>query len=254
MDKGIKLSIRLLSGMNDIGDYWKYYLPANSNAIMDFMEPLSISIKSPIQKGPLPKDTGRAMKIFVDNGKRWQDSQELINAFMQLWPSILKLIAGLSKETVDLVYFSGQATQTELLSLWPFLPFEFGNNNRFFVSEIRKLNRTHNSVPIWFCVEYSHDFFTKLTCSEECQFSYGTTVMGMSVVEPQVDSYLQKDLIDKTILENVLREKFLRCWWLCDPDFEGMIIWHKDYSGKDLMKNLIDVVKKEAKKIGLRID
>jgi len=254
MYKDNKLSIKLLSGVGGLADNWRNYLPADSQVLTDFKEPLSIFIKAPKQAGRPPKDMGRAMKIFVDNSQRWQDSQAMIDAFIKIWPNLLRFVAGLSKETVEFLYFSGQATQDGLFSLWPHLPFEFGKKNRFFVSEVSKLERTHHSVPTWFCVEYSHDFFKKLANSKRCQFSYGTTIMGISVNEPAVDKCLQKDFINKTLLEDTLKESYLRCWWLCDPDLEGITIWHKDYSGNDLLEDLQDKIKGKAKKIGLRIE
>ncbi len=254
MYKDNKLSVKLALGVGGQAANWKNYLPTDSKVLMSFKEPLSISIKAPIQAGPLPKDMGRATKIFVDNSHRWQDSQAMIDAFIKIWPNLLRFIAGLSKETVELLNFSGEATQHELFSLWPYLPFEFGKKNRFFVSEIRKLEKTENAASVWLCVEYSHDYFKKIANSKRCQFSYGTTIMGISVIEPAVDICLQKDLINKTILEDTLKESYLRCWWLCDPDFEGMTIWHKDCSGNDLLADLQDKIKRQANKTGLRLE
>lgn len=74
MYKDNKLSIKLSLGVGGIAANWKNYLPADSKVLMSFKEPLSISIKAPMQAGPPPKDMGRKMKIFVDNSHRWQDS------------------------------------------------------------------------------------------------------------------------------------------------------------------------------------
>lgn len=254
MYKDNKLSIKLLSGICGLSDNWKYYLPENSKALEDFRESLSISIKTSIQTVPPPKDSERAMKIFVGDEQKWQDSQSVIDAFIQIWPVILRFIAELSNETVELLYFSGNATHDELFSLWPYLPFEFEDNNRFYVSEISKLKSTQRSVPMWFCVEYSHEFFEQLATPERCELGYGTTIMGISVADAEVEKYLQKDLIDKSVLEEILQEKYLRCWWLCDPDFEGMTIWHKDYSGKDMLGNLRSLIENKAEQIGLDLE
>lgn len=253
MAKENQLTVELSSGNKRLAVAQRYYLAANSKAIDYFRDPVSISIKAPIRSEPPPKEPRRHMKIFVGDTPKWQDSQVIIDAFSQLWVEVLRFVAGLSTATVELVYFSGQATESELFSLWPYLPFEFGNEKRFYISEVHKLTQTPNSASMRLCVEYSYDDFKRMTSPDGFEYQYGMTIMGISVVEDKVDTYLQKHLLDKAVLKEVIENKDVRCWWFCDSDFEGMTICHKDYSGNDLLGRLQDQIKGQVEDIGGQI-
>ncbi|MBW7992640.1 MAG: hypothetical protein FVQ84_21850 [Planctomycetes bacterium] len=243
MAKENQLTVELSSGNKRLAIAQRYYLPANSNAIDYFRDTVSIFIKPTIRSESHFKPTSHAMKIFVGDTPKWQDSQPIIDAFGQLWVEILRFVAGLSNTTVELVYFSGQATKSEIFSLWPYLPFDFRNDKRFYLSEVRKLTKTLDTASIWLCVEYFYDDFKRMTGPDGFKYSYGTTIMGISTVEDKVDTYLQKNLLDKSVLKEVIKDKDVRCWWFCDSDFEGMTICHKDYSSDDLLGRLQNEIK-----------
>jgi len=180
-----------------------------------------------------------------------------MDAFRALWPGLLKTIAGTSGETVGLVYFSGMATHSGLFTLWPYMPFgDDGDDEdkRFYVSEVCKESRTSIPAPLWLCFEYSHDAFEGLAGLDGFEFTYGNTIMGMFVAESKVAKYLRKDLLDKTLLDEILRDNDLRCWWLCDADFEGMTIWHKDYAGEDLLRRVHEDIKGQVTKLGFDLE
>jgi len=245
-----QLTVELSSGNKRLANAQRYYLEENSKVKEYFRDPMSIFIKGAIRSEQPPKEPWHAMKMFVGDTPKWQDSQAIIDAFGHLWVEVLHFVAGLSPAIVELAYFSGQATESELFSLWPYMPFEFGNDTRFYISEVRKITKTPNSASMWLCVEYSYDDFKRMISPEGFQYQYGTTIMGISVVEDKVDTYLQKNLLNKAVLKEVIMDKDVRCWWFCDSDFEGMTICHKDYSSNDLLGRLQDVIKGQVEDMG----
>lgn len=106
---------------------------------------------------------------------------------------------------------------------------------------------------MWLCVEYCYDDFKRMTGPDGFEFTYGTTIMGLSVLEGKVETHLQKDLIDKAVLEETLRNEDIRCWWFCNTDFDGMTVWHKDYTGEDLLNLLKDEIREQVELLGGRI-
>jgi len=237
-----KPSIELHVGRDGRAGEWTHYLPPDSRAIERFREPVTIVIKGPVIPGPHPETPDRAAKVFVAGAPRWQDAQTLIDTFAQLWPDTLQLIAEMSAGTVGLVYFAGPAAPGELLSLWSCMP----DNGRFFIGEMCKDARGRNLPWGRVCIEYTSEDFKQVAGPDGFDCAYGTYVMGVSIPEFKVASYLRNDLFDKTTLDRSLEDEDLRCWWFCDSDFEGMTIWHKDFSGDELSSRLQEVIDKRG--------
>jgi len=202
--------------------------------------PNSAIVKDPIWK-----------KMWLSNYMRqgWVNADGLIDAFAQLWPEVLECIARFGSDVTHLVYFSSPATDEDLYSLWPYMPFGSRDDKRFFVSEAYRDTRTR--LPLgWLCVEYTYDNFKRMAGPDGFGFRYGTTIMGVSVRNAKVDEYLRMDLLGEGILEKALASNDLRCWWFCDADFEGVTIWHKDISGPDLLECLRHVVERDKRDRG----
>ena len=130
-----------------------------------------------------------------------------------------------------------------MFELWPYLPFGSHDEARFYVSEVRRDSRADACARVWLGVEYGYEGFRQLAGPEGFEYSYGTTIMGMSVAEASVKEYLSRDPLDENALEESLENPDVRCWWLCDADFEGMTIWHKDLEGNELAKHLESLVR-----------
>ena len=246
-----ELHFRVHSGADGISTDWRLFLPHESQIIRRFSELVTIWLRGEIVSGSPPPGPDRATKIFVEDAPKWQDSQAVIDAFALLWPDMLEVIAHATPNTVSLVYFSGPATHDELFSVWPYLPLEFRDDRRFFVSEICKCSRKIGTIRGRICIEYVHDEFKQLAGPEGFSYSYGTTVMGVSVSDARVDAYLKRNLLDKNVLEESLQDDGLRCWWFCDTDFEGMTIWHKDLEAGTLSRLLRDELTARANAAGL---
>jgi len=75
--------------------------------------------------------------------------------------------------------------------------------------------------------------------------------MGVSVSEAKAAQYLRLDVLNKDALEKALGDEYLRCWWFCDTDFEGMTLWHKDLSERQLEECLSEALRAPAERLGL---
>ncbi|MGE5293333.1 MAG: hypothetical protein ACM3VT_00750 [Solirubrobacterales bacterium] len=221
---------------------WRYYLPTDSRATEGFSDPVSIILR--LIRSHAPEDSEGHTKGDSGGEVVWGNRNAVVDAFTQLWPDVLQHIAGLGHDTVHLVYFSAPATEGELCSLWPYMPFGIKDKKHFFVSEV--FRDSHTPCPSgWLCVEYAYEDFKRMTGPEGFGFPYGTTIMGLSVKRADSDEFLKMDPLDKDVLERALGRKDLRCWWFCDTDFEGMTIWHKDVSGCDLLEQLRPIVQEK---------
>jgi hypothetical protein len=183
------------------------------------------------------------MRVFIGDEPAWQNTQDVFDVFDHLLPEISHCVTRLTRGCTTLVYFSGPATHEEMFSMWPFLPFGPRNDLRFYVSDVSQDSRTVSLLRIWLCLEYVYESFKQLLGREGYEYSYGTTIMGMSGSEESVRKYLNRDPRDKAILEESLKSDDIRCWWPCDADFDGSTIWHKDYAGGDLAKHLASVIR-----------
>jgi hypothetical protein len=240
-----KVVAELRLGRDGRADEWRYYLPKDSRATEGFSDPVSIILKGGVMTpGQPPKNPDCRMKVYTGEEPGWLDADALVDTFTQLWPDVLQHIVGLGHDTVHFVYFSAPATEGELYSLWPYMPFGIRDDKRFFVSEVCKDSRTRCASG-WLCVEYAYDNFKRMAGPEGFGFPYGTTIMGLSVKKADSDEFLRMDPLDKDVLERALGREELRCWWFCDTDFEGMTIWHKDLSGLDLLEQLRNVLPTE---------
>jgi hypothetical protein len=178
------------------------------------------------------------MRVFLGSESAWQYAQDTFETFGRLWPEILQVLTELTPGCTGLIFFSGQATREEMFSMWPCLPFGSWDATRYYVSEVCRDSRVAVSPPVWVCVEYIYEEFRRLVGPEGFTYSYGMTIMGISVTEASVKEYLRRDLFDEAVLEMSLRDCDLRSWWLCDADFEGMTIWHKDLTGVELAERI----------------
>jgi hypothetical protein len=231
-DVSIELYLGVKGGANDK----MLYLPADSEAIGLFLEPLTLSIKGVIQSGQPPADV-RA-KIFWGEPPRWQDPAPLVEAFAGLWVDVVQSQGELSGGTTGLVYFSGEATHDELFSLWPYLPFGIQDKKRFFVSTMCRDSSRPQPAWGWVCVEYSYRPFKQLARTDAFSYMYGSYVMGIWVRDAQADAHLAVNPLDKNVLEQALKNEAVRGWWFFDSDFEGMTLWHKDVPGEALLRHL----------------
>lgn len=238
--------VELRVGRDGPARAWSCYLPRDSRVTEEFYDPVNIVLKGGVMTPGLPPENpnpGGPMKIYAGARQAWISTDGLIDTFAQLWPEVLECIAGLGSDVTHLVYFSSPATDEDLYSLWPYMPFGSRDDERFFVSEAYRDTRVR--LPLgWVCVEYAYDNFKRMTRPDGFGFRYGTTIMGVSVSNAKVDEYLRMKFLDQDALEKGLGSSNLRCWWFCDADFEGMTIWHKDISAPDLLARLRHVVRK----------
>jgi len=240
---GVVTQLRL--GRDGPADAWRYYLPKDSQVTENFCDPVSLVIKGGVMTPGQPaKILDRRMKVYTTEEPGWLDAGAMVDTFTQLWPEVLQRIAELESTAVHLACFSAPATEDELYSLWPYMPFGIRDKRRYFVSEVYKDSRTQ-SPSGWVCVEYDYDSFKQIAGPDGFGFPYGATIMGFTVLKVTSDEFLRMDFLDKGVLEKALGRKDLRCWWFCDTDFEGMTIWHKDISGPDLQEQLRRVLPAE---------
>jgi hypothetical protein len=232
----MKVIVEFHVGRDGIASEWSLHLPRESESIKLFQNPLTVGVRKDEELRRATRHLGE--KGSPQEGHVLEDFSAVVDEFARVWPSVLRTIAKISGDSVQLTYFSGLAEEGNLFSLWPHLPFDYRDKRRFFVGEMRKDNPGEGAVPTWVCVEYSHESFKRLADQGAFSYAPGMTVMGLSVAEARVVSHLTKDVFDKNILEKSLRDQGLRCWWFCDSDFEGMTIWHKDYPGDELAKML----------------
>jgi len=224
MAENVIAELRL--GKEGRADEWRYYLPNDSRATEAFSDPVSIIVKG---------------GVMMPGPPRWMDVSAVVDTFVQLWPEVLQYLAGLGSDTVHLIHFSAPATEGELYSLWPYMPFGIRDERRFFVSEVCRDSRTPCPGG-WVNVEYAYDSFKRMAGPDGFEFPYGAVIMGISITKAKADEYLRMDFLDKGVLERALISNDLRCWWFCDTDFEGMTIWHKDVSGPELLEQLRHVL------------
>jgi hypothetical protein len=215
------VSIEFYLGVKGGADEWGLYLPRDSEAIGLFLEPLTLSIKGGEPSGQPPT----------------LDTTPLIEAFAGIWVDVVQSQGELSGGTTGLAYFSGPAIPDALFSLWPFLPCESRDNRRFFISEMCK---DSSRLETWgrVCIEYSYEPFKQLARPDAFSYFYGTYVMGIWVRDAQADAHLTIDPLDKSVLEQALKNEAVRGWWFFDSDFEGMTLWHKDVPGEVLLRQL----------------
>lgn len=237
-----KPTVELSLGRGGRASVWKHFLSADSQVTESFLEPLTVLVEGPTHVGPPPEHPTGPMRVFVGDESGWQDTQDIFDTFSHLLPEILQRVTELTRGCTTLVYFSGPAAHGELIGIWPFLPCGFTDDVRFYVSDVSRDSRTASLPRIWLCLEYVYESFKRLLGPEGYEYSYGTTIMGMSVSEESVTTHLRRDPRDEGILEESLRSDELRCWWLCDADFDGMTIWHKDHAGDELAKHLKTVI------------
>ena len=217
-------------GRDGLADAWRLYLPAGSRVLERFHDPVSIVLMG---------DSGCSVRTAV------------VDAFTQLWPEALRVVAGLGSGAASLVYFSAPATYEDLYDLWPYMPFERRDDRRFFISEVCRDSRTRIPACGWLCVEYGYESFKRMVGPDGFGFRYGTTIMGVSVSEAEAAQYLRLDVLNKDALERALGDEHLRGWWFCDADFEGMTLWHKDLSAGQLEKCLSEALRAPAERLGL---
>lgn len=239
MNENESVVVALCLGRNGRADDWKHYLPTDSRVVDEFLEP--ISIVSKLIRSQPSEDSESPAKVEAGEEVFWGYRDAVVDAFTRLWPQVLQALNGLGSDTVHLVHFSAPATDEDLYSLWPYMPFGFRDDRRFFVSEVCKDSHTRHPSG-WLCVEYAYDAFKRMTDPGGFGFRYGTTIMGATVTKSKADEFLRMDFLDKEVLEKALGSNDLRCWWFCDTDFEGMTIWHKDVSGPDLLDQLCSIV------------
>jgi len=245
-----KPTVELSLGRGGRASVWKHFLPADSQVTESFLEPLTVVVEGPTHVGSPPEHPTGPMRVFVGDELGWQDTRDIFDTFSHLLPEILQCVTRLTRGCTTLVYFSGPATHEEMFSMWPLLPFGSRDDVRFYVSDVSRDSRTDVSrdsrtvtlLRIWLCLEYVYESFKRLLGPEGYEYSYGTTIMGMSVSEESVKRYLRRDPRDEGLLEESLRSDDIRCWWLCDADFDGMTIWHKDHAGDELAKYLKTVI------------
>ena len=249
---GDSLFLEGYSGKLGLANTWRYLLPTDSQVLERFLEPANIVVKrATVAHGQLPKDAGSHVETCAREDSPWGNREPFVNALTRLWPAVLWFISGLSRETTDLAYFSAQATRDCLYSLWSCMPFAHEDDSRFFVSEAIKDSRTRVPACAWVSVEYSYERFKSIVESDGFDFHYGAAVMGISVANSRVPDYLRMPFLRKDSLERGLEDADLRCWWFCEPDFEGMTIWHKDFTGPQLLERLGDAIRAPAEEIGL---
>ncbi len=227
---GDNLMVEMRLGQDGLAGVWKLYVPAGSCVLEAFHDPVSIV-------------------LVGDSG--CSDRTATVDAFTQLWPEALRVIAELGSGAASLVYFSAPATFEDLYGLWPYMPFGIRDEKRFFVSEVCKNTRTGNSAWGRLCVEFDDASFKRMAGPDGFGFRYGTTIMGVSVREAEVPQYLRLDVLNKDALEGALGNEDLRCWWFCDTDFEGMTLWHKDLSGEELEERFSGALRASAERPGL---
>lgn len=222
---------------------WRLYLPTGSQATGCFLEPLTLVLKETTHDEAPPECAASLMKVVIGDTPAWQGTRDITCAFGCLWVEVLQAITELTPRSVSLVFFSGLATHEDVFSLWPHLPFGEYDDIRFYVSEVRKDSRVDVAARVWLSVEYAYESFKRLVGLDGYEHSCGTTIMGMSIAEGSATEYLSRDPLDRSTLERSLESQDVRCWWVCDADFDGMTIWHKDYEGDELAKRLERVVR-----------
>ena len=213
-----KIEIQLFVGESASLNMLHYYLPQDSQTITHLKAPLEILVR--------------------DYGSLGEDMSEVIPVFCRIWPEVLEFLASLSKKSVSLIYFAGLATDFDLITVIPFLPLTDDEDKRFFTSEVCKDAVTKNPAQMRICVEYSYDSFKKMTGPDGFEHFSGTIIMGLVTTEGMVKELLRINVNDKDLLERVVKNEQVFCWWICGDDLNRLTIWHKSYSGMELASRL----------------
>ncbi len=221
---------------------WERCLPAGSQITQSFCGRIRLVVEGGTQARPLADHPTSPMRLFVGDEPRCEYTQDVFATFGLLLPEVLDCITRLTHGCTALVFFSGPATHEEMFEMWPFLPFGPKDGLRFYVSEITRDSRIAPLPRVWLCLEYAYEPFRRLLGPDGFDYSYGITIMGMLVREQSVKMYLTRDPRNRSMLEESLTSDELRGWWMCDADFDGITIWHKDYTADELAEHLQAII------------